>query len=312
MKPRSRPQTFCNHAMSIIRSALWMLVLGHHCVLADGSLIWTSTVNSVNLTSTNALMDGGFRFQLGVFQGTFVPTTANRNQWAQNWVAARHVAYLESSQSYSDTFEGFVAAPNFTAGKATYVWGFKGDALSGEWILFRASSWTWPAFNTDPPTQFRWRAREATPILGTISSTGDPFLMKSAAVSNATPPTVTWSQWVDTDLSGVPDNGPEDDPDDDGVPNLLEFVFGTPPTTANAPTATPVSLVGGHLVMTIPRRIDRPAMLVVEVSGDLVNWNSGAAHTEIISSAPNALVVRDLTPYDPENPRRFMRLRVSQ
>jgi len=287
-------------------------MLACHLACGEGSLIWTSSANAVNRTSTNALMDGGFRFQLGVFQSGFVPTAANTSLWAQNWVSARHVAYLDSSKSYSDNFVGFVTPPNFMAGRATYVWGFKGNAAVGEWILFRASSWTWPAFNTDPPPQLRWSASAATPILGQINSSGSPFLMKSAAVSNVAPPTTTWSQWVNSDLAGSAESGPDEDPDSDGVPNLLEFVFGTSPTVANAPVATPVSLVGGHLVITIPRRIDRPATVQVEVSSDMVTWNSGSSHTEVISDGLDSLVVRDLTPYNPASPQRFMRVRVSQ
>lgn len=292
--------------------AILVSVLACRSVLADGSLIWTSSVNAVNRTSSDGLMDGGFRFQLGVFQSGFVPTSSNTALWAQNWVSARHIAYVESSKSYSDNFAGFVTPPHFMAGRSTYVWGFKGNAAAGEWILFRSSSWTWPAFNTDPPPQLRWFARDATPILGQINSGGSPFLMKSAAVSNVAPPTTTWSQWVATDLAGVTENGANDDPDDDAVPNLLEFIFGTSPTVANAPTATPVSVVGGHLVITVPRRIDRPANVMVEVSGDMVTWNSGSSHTEVLSNGLNALVVRDLTPYNPATPQRFMRVRVSQ
>ncbi len=296
--------------MGVPRIAVLISILACNSVLADGSLIWNSSANAVNRTSTDALMDGGFRFQLGVFQGSFVPTTGNKDLWSQNWVAARHLPYLVASSNYSDNFLGFLLPPHITAGKATYVWGFKGDPSSSEWILFRASDWNWPAFD-NALIQFRWRANAATPILGQINSGGSPFLMKSAAVSNVAPPPVTWSQWVVTDLAGVSENGETDDPDDDGTPNLLEFVFGTSPTTANAPTATPVSLVDGHLVITIPRRIDRPANLVVEVSGDMETWVSGPTQTEVLSSGLSSMVVRDLTPYNPLNPQRFMRLMVS-
>ena len=64
------------------------------------------------------------------------------------------------------------------------------------------------------------------------------------------------------------------------------------------------------LQITIPRRLDHQATLVVEVSSDLVNWNSGAGYTVEMSNAANALVVRDATPYGAENTKRFMRLKV--
>ena len=62
----------------------------------------------------------------------------------------------------------------------------------------------------------------------------------------------------------------------------------------NAATATPLSLVdvGGvkYLQIRIPRRIDHPAALVVEVSADLVHWNSGAAHTAVVEDSAAAFV----------------------
>ncbi len=93
--------------------------------------------------------------------------------------------------------------------------------------------------------------------------------------------------------------------------NLLEFVFGTAPKTANAPVATPVVLQSGHAVITIPRRIDHLVNCTVEVSGNLVNWQSGPAHTEVLQNDAAALVVRDLTPVNAANPQRFIRLKAT-
>ena len=123
----------------------------------------------------------------------------------------------------------------------------------------------------------------------------------------------TWEQWQFTELAGEALNGPNDDPDQDGTPNLLEYVFGTSPLQAGAPTATPVEIVtlAGQrfLQITIPRRSDHPAELTVEVSSDLTKWDAGPAATEVVSDTPAALVVRDLTPLDDATPQRFMRLR---
>jgi hypothetical protein len=70
-----------------------------------------------------------------------------------------------------------------------------------------------------------------------------------------------------------------------------------------------VALQSGHVVITVPRRLDRPATLTVEVSGNLVDWQSGPAHTEVLQDNEAALVVRDLTPLSPANPKRFIRLK---
>lgn len=74
---------------------------------------------------------------------------------------------------------------------------------------------------------------------------------------------------------------------------------------------TPVTIASGFLQISIPRRIDHTADLTTEVSSDLALWQSGPAHTTIITNSPSVLVVRDLTPLDSANPRRFMRLKAS-
>ncbi|MEI6653795.1 MAG: SdrD B-like domain-containing protein [Verrucomicrobiota bacterium] len=125
--------------------------------------------------------------------------------------------------------------------------------------------------------------------------------------------TTAWSQWQSAELAGESLNGPLDDPDHDGTPNLLEYAFGTLPKVANPPTATPVEIVtvsGQHyLQITIPRLSAHPATLNVEVSSDLTNWDAGPAFTVEVSNTPAARVVRDLKPLDPGVTRRFMRLK---
>lgn len=283
------------------------------------TIAWYCTVDKSNITSDEQPMDAAFRFELGVFKGNFIPTSTNKELWAENWVAAQaqRAVYIVGSKSFTSQYALESTednAPPFTADKEAYVWGFRGNASSGEWILFRHSLWIWPAYtsgNMDPNLR-NWNAANATPVLGSIHSTGSPFLMQSAAVTNAAPPTTTWEQWQTDYLSNEPLKGPNDDPDHDGVSNLMEYVFGLPPKQAGAPPQTPVSFmqVSGqnYLQISIPRRIDhKSATLVVEVSSDLHNWSSGSAVVEM-SSTPTAWVVRDATPSGPGLPRRFMRL----
>ncbi len=298
----------------MIRPAGWLPMILAICAATElsaqtSTISWSSTTNAVNQTSSGSLMDGGFRFEIGVFTGSFVPTNLNMSSWAANWNPAQRTSYDASSKKFASSFTTSSNTSPFTAGKAAYVWGFKGDASTGEWILFRAASWSWPDVNAFPPSNPTWLASAATPVLGGINSSGNPFLMKSSAVTNAVPPATSFSQWQADYLTGEPLNGPNDDPDKDGMTNMLEFVMGTLPKTANAPAATPVSLVSGHLQITVPRRIDRTATLTVEVSSDLKNWNSGSSYTQVVSNGLTALVVGDLTAFDATHPKRFMRLR---
>jgi hypothetical protein len=272
-------------------------------------MFWSSAPNAVNRKHDGQLMDAGFRFELGVFTEPFAPTSANTTSWAANWKPVQRLGYDVGEKRYFGEFTPEDNVTPFTEGKPVYVWGFNGNAVAGDWILFRAADWTFP--NAFTPFNYQWFAQTATCVVGSINPAGNPFLMQSAAVTLAAPPTTTWVQWQAEALGNEPLNGPNDDPDKDSVSNLLEFVFGTPPKSAGAPPLTQVALVGGHLQITIPRRIDHQATLVVEVSSNMTSWNSGTNETEVVANGLTTLIVRDKTPFAPPLSRRFMRLRAS-
>jgi hypothetical protein len=292
---------------------------------ASGQTItWSSLNGATNLTSNGTAMDGNFRFELGVFEGDFIPTTENTGLWAQYWRPAQSIYYLVSEQpNFGNRFAGsFVLADNnppFISGKKAYIWGFRGSPQQTEWILFTNSTWEWPEYYYNPldsvGEQISWVAEDPANnvIIGEIDAGRTSFLMKSASVTH-------WADWQTVALAGEALNGPNNDPDNDGASNLLEFVMGTNPKASGGVPATPVTIVpfesNKHLQITIPRRIDRPAILTVEVANHPAGnqpggtWNSGPSHTTLVSSDINSLIVRDNTPISPSNPHRFMRLKV--
>ena len=276
-------------------------------------IAWYSDAAATNLTSYGQPMSGSFNFELGVFKGSFVPGESNKDQWVANWVPAQRAVYNGPNQRFAGQITVVNNTAPFTANKPAYVWGFQGGLASSEWILFRAPTWVWPVPNPIDPFGLDWNTAAASAVLGSVGATGSPFLMKSAAVSDVASPATTWAQWQAAELAGEPLNGPQDDPDGDGVVNLLEYVFGTPPVQAGSPPQTPVELVNASgqwfQQISIPRRADHPATLTVEVSPDLTEWASGPAATVVVSDTPAALVVRDLTPVEPGMPQRFMRLK---
>lgn len=295
-------------------------LLGMACVTTANMIHWSSEPERINLTSTGATMDSGFRFELGVFVGGFTPAPSNTADWAAHWVPAQRSSYLAATSRFDAEFVVTHNNPPFVVGTAAWIWGFRGDCASGEWILFRkaggAEPWTWPAAQGPgpPPFPLDWSVGDAdTVVLGTINPSGSPFLMRSAAVTNSPPPATSWQQWRAEHLAGEPLNEPNDDPDRDGIVNIFEFIFGTPPLGGGPrvmPTAGFTEIGEDRfLTLTIPRRCDHPATLIVEVSSDLHHWHSGPTHTTVVADTPAALVVRDLTPAGPAQPRRFMRLR---
>ncbi len=290
---------------------LWKFLLLSAVALAGQltaeTLNWYSPANRTNHDSTGAPMTSAYQFQLGVFSDDFIPTAANASLWTNSWVSAQSTSYNASTKAFDSNFTVTGNAAPFTLGAKAYIWGRKTTATGDEWILFRKSDWTWPAPNPMNPNPLLWNAASANEvILGTINSGGIPFLMQSEAV-------ISYAQWRNSQLAGEMLSGANDDPDRDGSPNLLEFIFGSSPTQAGAPTPTPISLVeisgSQYLQISIPRLRNRLSIVFVEVSGDLVNWNSGNSYTTEISNTQEAIVVRDLTPSGPGLQKRFARLR---
>ncbi|RYD81838.1 MAG: hypothetical protein EOP84_10350, partial [Verrucomicrobiaceae bacterium] len=201
---------------------------------------WYSPRSQTNLTASGAVMDGSFQFQLGAFANGFVPTISNCADWSANWSPAATTPYVPTSniRAFDAVFSLTGNAAPFVVGAKAYIWGRASGSASHEWILFRASTWTWPSATPSGPTfQIPWGADEANEvILGSVNPSGSPFFMRSVAVR-------TYQQWKTETLAGQPLDGPNDDPDHDGIPNLLEFLFGTSPTLTNAPAVTPTSVV---------------------------------------------------------------------
>lgn len=302
----------------LTRPALFLLAC---CLLAvtpsRAELVNWYSVEATNLTSTGEPMGADFSFELGVFKSGFVPTADNTTQWAANWVPAQRATYNATLRRFDAQYNVSQDNAPFAIGADAYVWGFRGGTTSSEWILFRNETWAWPAPLGMPPNPngLYWNTADATAVLGSINESGSPSLMQSAAVTGAASPATTWAQWQASELVGTALNGPNDDPDHDGSSNLMEYVFGTPPKEAGPPSSTTVEVVndGGsnYLQMTIPRRIDRPAILDVELSTDLIKWDPAGDQISTVSSTPEALVVRYLTPVGPQVPRLFMRVRIS-
>lgn len=301
----------------IIRSVIAATALAWQLAGAQ-TITWSSLSNAVNLTSVGQSMGAAFRFELGVFEGSFIPTSGNLAQWSANWRPLQRLSYNADTKRYAGAHTPDNNDLPFTIGKPVYVWGFMGDATAAEWILFRASSWTMPDADPlipPPPNANEWFANASgvTAVIGSVDSDGSPFLMQSASVIGVVPPPTSWDQWRADMLDGEPLDQENDDPDGDGVPNQLEFAFGSDPLQRNAAPELALTLANvasqNFLQMSVPRRKDHVISLSVQVSSDLAVWDEGVSFVQVIEDGPSALVVRDLTPYPTGNGRRFMRLR---
>lgn len=291
--------------LRLIASFLLLLSFSLHAK----TIKWYCDPGSNNRTSGGLAMDGSFRFELGVFKNSFVPTSANTAQWAVNWAPAQRALYNASTQLFTRQFTVSSNQTPFVQNAAAYIWGF-GGANGNEWILLRASSWLWPQPDALDPFALEWNVADANQVIcGSINANG--ALMQSALIANSVPPATSYAQWQGEELSGVAQNAPEQDADGDGIPNVLEFVLGSPPQVPNVLPSTPVSVLrdGGadYLQILIPRRADRTATMRVERSTNLVDWTSGASVTQVTAETPLSLTARSLLPIDGNQPRQFLR-----
>jgi hypothetical protein len=108
------------------------------------------------------------------------------------------------------------------------------------------------------------------------------------------------------------------DMDFDNIPNLLEYALHRNPKASENSTTTTLSSTTindqDYLTLTYERlKGASDIRYIVEVSSDLMSWDSGAEYTTRVQTINNTeteiIAVRDLSPITSER-KRFMRLRV--
>ena len=134
--------------------------------------------------------------------------------------------------------------------------------------------------------------------------------VKLAAVSTG------FSGWVGT--AGVSNPAANADPDNDGIPNALEYVLGGNPSLPDSGPAPKASIFAGNLFFTFDR-VDASETsdisLVVEAGSDLATWPetytiSPGVPSVGVSIQENGTAPDSITVSIPQNAAKFARLRV--
>lgn len=260
------------------------------------SLHWFSALDHLNFAADNRPMDAEFRFELGVFRDGFVPTADNRDQWSAHWVPAQREVYNEGGRWYS----GFLTVEDneapFVAGTPTWVWGFSGDAASGDWLLFRSEDWRWPRADPTNPLVRHWNAKDADIVL--IGSVGQnqPRLLQAATVESAMPPPTSFGQWVAENNRSA------------RAEDLVEFATGGKRPPVQLKRAAGLS-DSGVMEVRLARLADRRLSEVqLEVSEDLKQWRPYHAYANFREATASELVF-EVDVDDGDAPHLFFRAR---
>lgn len=136
-------------------------------------------------------------------------------------------------------------------------------------------------------------------------------------VSSAAPVLTAIETWRQTYFGSAANSGPgadANDPDADGLPNLLEYATGSSPIVASG-AASSLALSSGRLALTFQRIADPTLIYTVQVSTDLTGaWTTLAVPGNPSTGAAN--VAGSVTAIDSVSasaqPRRFLRLSVTR
>jgi hypothetical protein len=157
-------------------------------------------------------------------------------------------------------------------------------------------------------------------------STPQYGLLGTPATATVTVSEPLYQAWLFAKMgaaANTPAGLPSADPDNDGLPNLVEWALGGDPLVSSPQPMPFGSLQNNHLAISFQRDPAATATEIVEVSDDLVSWTAGSSYgpsgnigntpatTDVTppGSPPGFTVVQDNTA-QPAGLHRFMHLRV--
>ena len=152
----------CMNTKILRCTMLWLALagLGRAQTIDWGSPVWSNLLDS----SGTALASGSYAFELGTF-GSFVPLDSNISSWSANWKPFDQASYSQTAGYFgsSATMDSITGHSSNSIGGSTdfsgqsaylFVRNTAGDggtfASSGEYLLARNASWTFPVLASSP------------------------------------------------------------------------------------------------------------------------------------------------------------------
>lgn len=242
-----------------------------------GQVFWTLGHFGKHTQSNGQELSAQTRFQLGVFTAGFIPTLANLADWSTHWRCWREVEFDPAAGGFSEEVIFDENPPPFHENAPLYCWAWVPQSASqSEYFLATDSSWKTPgtdplAFPVDvnPETAGTVIAGVARPGAGTISTAPVP--------TGSCPPFlfVDWlREYFDLAQRGnAAVAGPDADPDQDGRSNLMEYLTGTTPDSADSSSLLKIAAAGdGSLSLSFPSPASARANWTFEKSSSLSQW----------------------------------------
>ncbi len=180
-------------------------------------------------------------------------------------------------------------------------------------------------YSGDDGATWRTVTREGYRIGNAQAVAVDPWRAGTVWISSNGRSVARFTPWTDLETwrnqyFATPENAGsaanESDPDQDNLANLIEYALGSNPVTAspgNLPAAFAADVAGTEYPAIRIHRASakQDVSYIVEVSRNLVEWESGPAATATLTDTPALLEVRSLRPQQGEA-RQFFRLRITE
>lgn len=262
-------------ALSYLGFALFFSAL----TLANaGQINWRGLANRDHQSSGGLPLTGNVVFELGAFSDGFIPTADNTTSWAEHWSPIDRTFYQASRQLFASTTVVSSNAAPFSIGQDAYIWGYQIDSDASEWILLRKPDWTWPSPNPSAlPLSWIVSTTGTEQVLGSIN--GDAYLKTASVDAQAPLPSLSPDSWrtqhfSPTELDDSEIGSWDADPDGDGLPNQLEYVYACDPRQeSQAPLPLAINALSNTATLTLTRPSNRLASYTIEFSQDRTNWS---------------------------------------
>jgi hypothetical protein len=216
----------------------------------------------------------GYEVQIGIFEGSFVPSAANVSEWADHWRSLSKAKYNAPYGIYT-AYSSQEHPANFPAHQRFYVFGHQQIGPNhAEVFLATDPNWLIPKGAPLPVPTTADTVIASTFIVGSID---DGLSMQTAAVKTNAPPPHFFTEWALEYFGNAERNDPliggeSADPDGDGLSNALEYLAGSHPKRPNANPLRITQQSGDDLGLRYQLSGSARATWKLQYSENLVDW----------------------------------------